>query len=245
MPAESSTEKRTSGRSPSFDLSAVQRLFMVGLAYVPMGHMLLALGTGIAIWRSYGAGYAIVSGAAALYLIPPLAVAVVRPRALLANPQYQVGTSEFFRWWYTAQWQVMFNRFPQLEELLRLVPGMYSTWLRLWGARIGGLVYWSPGLIVFDRPFLNIGRRVVIGADTKLSPHFLMRGATGATELVVAPITIGDDAMIGGSTLLPAGVTVGDREQTPGGRPMAPFSRFEGGQHIRTSRFYKEPRNDA
>jgi acetyltransferase-like isoleucine patch superfamily enzyme len=167
-------------------------------------------------------------------------VSVARPRAYFSNTRFRVGSNAFLRWWYTAQWQVLFNRFPQLEEALRLIPGLYSTWLRLWGARIGGLVYWSPGLTIFDRPFLHIGDRVVIGADTKLSPHFLARGESGNTELVLAPITIEHDAMIGGSTLLPAGVYVAACEQTPGGRPLAPFSRFENGRHVRTQRFTKD-----
>ena len=126
-----------------------------------------------------------------------------------------------------------------------MVPGLYSAWLRLWGAKIGRLVYWSPGLELFDRPFFEIGDRVVIGAGTRLSPHFLARGAAGETQLVLAPILISADAMIGGSTLLPAGVFVGEREQTPGGRPIAPFTRFENGQHKRTRRFHKDVNHEV
>jgi hypothetical protein len=244
MPAESSVEELHS-LTPSFDLTALQRLAMVGLAYVPLCHVLLVMGTGSIAWSNYGIGWAAFASTAVLYLLPPLAVFMARPRHYLTETQCRVGSSEFLRWWYIAQWQLVFNRFPQLEEALRLVPGLYSTWLRLWGARIGGLVYWSPGMTVFDRPFLDIGDRAVIGADTKLSPHFIMRGPSGKTELVLARITIGHDALIGGSTLLPAGVTVGACEQTPGGRPLAPFSRFERGKHIRTTRFQKEFSNGA
>jgi hypothetical protein len=239
MRAESSAEK-SHNLSPSFDLRPRQRLLMVGMAYVPLLHVLASVLTTWATYRSFGFGGACAAGLAAVYLLPPLAVFAARPRAHIVDDVVIVGTPGFFRWWYTAQWQIAFNRFPQLEEALRVVPGLYSAWLRLWGAKIGRLVYWSPGLQLYDRPFLEIGDRVVIGADTKMSPHFLARGASGATELVLAPIQIGADALIGGSTLLPAGVCVAEREQTPGGRPMAPFSRFENGEHIRTRRFQKD-----
>jgi hypothetical protein len=238
MLAESSVEKSRQA-APSFDLRPAQRLAMVCLAYVPLLHALVSAGTAIVVYRYFGAARACFAGAAVLYLVPPLAVAAARPRAHLTSARVRVGSREFFRWWYTAQWQIVFNRFPQLEEALRLVPGLYSAWLRLWGARIGGLVYWSPGLSIYDRPFVEVGSRVVIGADTKLSPHLLARGAAGATELVLAPIKIGRDAMIGGSSLLPAGVCVGECEQTPGARPLAPFSQFKNGRHQRTNRFHQ------
>jgi len=238
MPAESSVDKLRD-LSPSFDLRPAQRIAMVALAYVPLLHLVVCATAALAAYRSYGLAWAVIAGMSAVYLIPPLAVAAIRPRTLLREAHAGVATPEFFRWWYTSQWQVIFNRFPQLEEALRMVPGLYSAWLRLWGARIGRLVYWSPGLQLYDRPFLDIGDRVVIGANAKLCPHLLARGPSGATEFVLASIHIGADSMIGGSTLLPAGVYVAEREQTPGGRSMAPFSRFENGRHHRTRRFHK------
>jgi hypothetical protein len=243
MQAELSVE---TGRRlpPSFDLRVGQRVAMMCIGYVPLLHALLSIGIASVVLQTFGPGWACVGLVGAVYLIPPLAVVAARPRVYLSNARIAVGTDGFLRWWYTAQWQVVFNRFPQLEELLRLVPGLYSSWLRMWGARVGRLVYWSPGVTVFDRSFLEIGDRVVIGADTKLSPHFLARGRAGVTELVLAPISIGHDAMIGGSTLLPAGVRVDACEQTPGGRPMAPFSRYTNGRHTRTIRFHEGLENE-
>lgn len=237
--------KQTHELSPSFDLRPGQRLAMVSLAYVPLLHATFCVTTTLAITNRAGLGWAIFSGILTLYLVPPLAVFAFRPRVFQPEVPIAVGTSEFFRWWYTTQWQVLFNRFPQLEEVLRIVPGLYSLWLRLWGAKVGQLVYWSPGLEFFDRPYITVGDRVVIGAGTRISPHFLARGPSGHTELVLAPIQIGDDTLIGGSTLLPAGVCVCPREQTPGGRPIAPFSRFENGQCKRTHRFYRFTNNEA
>ncbi len=178
MPVESFADTPIKA-TPSFELRPAQRLAMVCLGYVPVVHVLLSAGAAAWVYQGYGIGWACIAGVTAMYLVPPLAVAAARPRIRLREVYYDVGSTGFFRWWYTAQWQVVFNRFPQLEEMLRMVPGLYSIWLRLWGAKIGGLVYWSPGLNIFDRPFLDIGGRVVIGADTKLSPHLLTRGQTG------------------------------------------------------------------
>ena len=239
MLAESSADALPRVR-PSLNLSAGQRASMICLAYVPLLHIALCIGAAAMTFRTFGVVWAAVAVLATLYLLPPMAVAMARPRTALMATRYPIDSPEFIRWWYTAQWQVVFSRFPQLEELLRIVPGLYSTWLRLWGAKIGSIVYWSPGLSMLDRPFIDIGNRVVIGAGTRLSSHFLARGQDGMTELVVATITIGDDAIIGGYSLLPAGVWVGDCEQTPGGRPIAPFSRFQNGRSVRTIRFHKD-----
>jgi hypothetical protein len=239
MLAESSAE--TLPRlHPSLELSVGQRVTMICLAYVPLLHILLCIGTAAIVLRSFGVAWAILAALTALYLLPPMAVALARPRATLKGSRFSVDSPEFLRWWYTAQWQVVFSRFPQLEELLRMVPGLYSSWLRLWGAKIGRIVYWSPGMSVLDRPFVEIGNRVVIGAGARLSPHLLARGQDEITELILATIIIGDDAMIGGHSLLPAGVWVAAGEQTPGGRPIAPFSRFQNGRSVRTIRFHKD-----
>jgi hypothetical protein len=243
MLAESSAETLPRLR-PSLELSVGQRATMICLAYVPLLHILFCIGTAAIVLRSFGVAWAILPALTALYLLPPMAVAMARPRATLKGSRFSVDSPEFLRWWYTAQWQVVFSRFPQLEELLRMVPGLYSTWLRLWGARIGRIVYWSPGMSVLDRPFVEIGNRVVIGAGARLSPHFLARGQDGMTELILATIIIGDDAIIGGHSLLPAGVSVGACEQTPGGRPIAPFSRFQNGRSVRTIRFHKDIKDE-
>lgn len=226
-----------------FDLSAAGRLKMVAMGYIPLLHV--ATCVSLAVFVPSGRGYvaSFVAALLAIYLIPPLAARLVRPKINLTAQRYPVDSAGFLRWWYTAQWQVLFNRLPFLEELLRLVPGLYSTWLRLWGAKIGALVYWSPGLQFFDRGFLDIGDRVVIGANTKICPHLLSRSSDGVMELILAPVSIGDDSMIGGSSLLPAGVRIDRDQQTPGFKPMAPFAHFRDGQHVRTTRFHKESKN--
>ncbi|WP_428305492.1 acyltransferase [Lacipirellula sp.] len=239
MPAELSANQPAV--QPAIVVTNSYRLGMVLLGYVPLLHVGTVIGLLVLSQLEGGSPWLAVAAVGVLYLLPPLAVRLIGRSTGPAQPtSHELGSRGFLAWWYATQWQVVFNRLPILEEFLRLVPSLYSAWLRLWGAKIGSLVYWSPGMRVTDRPYLHIGDRVVFGIDSKLYPHFLAKLSSGSTKLILAPINIGSDALVGGCTLLPAGVVVNACEQTPGGRPFAPFTEFRNGSHRRTQRFRKE-----
>ena len=237
MPVESSADTKT---SPAIDIPLSHRFKMVGLAYIPLLHSALIVGLVLASVYNTAIWWLPMAAVGAIYLLPPLAVLPLRVRKRLDVSPCPLRSTEFLLWWYAAQWQVVFNRLPFLEELLRLVPGLYSVWLRLWGAKIGKLVYWSPGLRISDRPFIEIGDRTVLGLDAKLYAHFITKTRDGESNLFLSPIRIGHDVLIGGCTLLPAGVEIASCEQTPAARPLAPFGRFADGRHTRTTRFHME-----
>ena len=65
----------------------------------------------------------------------------------------------------------MFNRLPWIEEILRLVPGLYALWIFLWGGRVSPLVYWAPGSLVIDRPLVIVEAGAVIGMGAGLAGH--------------------------------------------------------------------------
>ncbi len=123
-----------------------------------------------------------------------------------------------------------------LEETIRMIPGLYSLWLRLWGARVGALVYWSPGVVILDRPLVRIGKRVIFGVGVRLNPHVLAPNGPRRMALYLSPIAIGDDALVGGYSLLLPGCEVADGEVTPPFRTMHAFSRFENGRRYRSRR---------
>ena len=131
------------------------------------------------------------------------------------------------------QAQMLFNRFPMLEEALRIIPGVYSTWLRLWGARVGRLTYWAPGMRILDRSFLDIGDHVVFGAGVRLNPHVIVKNSSGEQELLLAPIRIGDRASIGGYALLTAGTEIAADEATRACLISPPFSKWSDGKRVR------------
>jgi acetyltransferase-like isoleucine patch superfamily enzyme len=120
-----------------------------------------------------------------------------------------------------------------LEESIRMIPGLYSLWLRLWGGRIGSLVYWSPGVVILDRSLVRIGSRVIFGVGARLVPHVLAPNGARRMALYLSPITVGDGALIGGYSVLLPGCQVGDEEVTPPFRTIHAFTRFANGRRIR------------
>jgi hypothetical protein len=211
-------------------LSGPKRLLMLVINYVPLLHVaLLGVTLGIAWaplrWRLLG-------GIGLLYLLPPLAARVIRTAAPLREGRIPVGTRHFFSWWALFNLQVIFCRLPALEELLRLAPGLYTLWLRLWGARIGRLTYWAAGLRVLDRSFVRVGDDVIFGAGVRLNPHVLMCNDRGELELVLSTVNIGDRVVVGGYSLLTAGTVIAPDECTRSFLISPPFSRWKNGKRF-------------
>lgn len=175
-----------------------------------------------------------------IYVLPP-----VLARSLLAVCQkpagrISVGSRPFFVWWALLQLQMLFGRLPQLEEVLRLVPGVYSMWLRLWGARIGRLTFWSPGTVILDRSYLVVGDDVVFGAGVRVNPHVMTKNAAGTTELILATVKIGDRVSVGGYALLTAGSEIAADEETHALLLLPPFSVWKQGKRVRPRGAFEE-----
>ena len=213
-------------------LSPAQRLLMLGLNYLPLLHVaaiaaVVSIGWGPLSWR-------VGTGVILLYVAPAVIGRVILALARISEGRIRIGSGAFFAWWALANLQMLFSRLPMLEELLRLVPGLYSMWLRLWGARVGRLTYWGAGLRILDRSFLCIGDNVVFGAAVRLNPHVLARNEGGEMELLLATIVVRDRSMVGGYSLLTAGSEIAADECTRAFLVSPPFSRWEQGK--RTSR---------
>lgn len=123
-------------------------------------------------------------------------------RAILVRNKYN--------FWLFSLWiQSIYVMFPYLEKMLQAVPGLYSLWLRLWGSKIGKSVFWNPNVEVLDRSFLEIGNNVFFGNHAYLSPHVLKMKKDCAV-LVLEPIKIGNDVVVGGFCRLGPGVEISD-----------------------------------
>jgi hypothetical protein len=245
MPDVLSAERAAVGESllrpHAFDVSRQMRLSMVVLGFIPVLHLIATvlpsalvatgrIGPAAAWWTP-----------AILFLLPPLVVRASIwwspwPAEGGAGGRLEPGSRGFLHWWFTAQWQVIFARLPVLEEMIRMVPGLYSLWLRIWGARVGSLVYWSPGVVILDRPLVRIGSRVIFGVGARLTPHALAPNGPRRMALYLSPITIGDGALIGGYSVLLPGCEVAEGEVTPPFRTVHAFSRFANGRRIRVGR---------
>lgn len=215
-----------------FDVPAGIRAGMIVLGWIPAAHIAVAA-LPIVLSLRRGDWRWIAVTPVVLYLLPPIAVRITQWWRPLPSGRAELASGSFLRWWATAQWQMVFARLPSLEEALRLVPGLYSAWLRLWGAAVGSLVYWSPGIIVLDRSLVDIGDRVAFGSGVRVSPHVIAPGPDGRAALFIGRISIGADALIGAYSILLPGCEIAAGEVTPPLRSIHAFSRFERGRRLR------------
>jgi hypothetical protein len=240
MPASSLNNPVADLKAAKAALAAVRmpwrgRLWMLLVNYVPLAHLLAIIATLLLpVWTwPTRIGLALVG----LYLLPPLLARLILLVAPIAQGRIAIGSRSFFVWWLVFQLQIIFCRLPFLEETLRLIPGVYSLWLRLWGAHIGRLVYWSPGTAITDRSFLRIGNDVVFGAGVRLNAHVLAKNKQGGMELLLATVKIGDRAVIGGYALLTCGTEVAADETTRACQLSPPFSIWQDGKRIKSQSF--------
>jgi acetyltransferase-like isoleucine patch superfamily enzyme len=200
------------------------RVLLLGLNFIPLAHVAFV------IWIGFTAGIA--WAFLFLYLAPPLLARVILLTSSFRNHHIEIGSRTFFQWWALFQLQILFCRLPAFEELLRLLPGCYSLWLRLWGARIGRLTYWAPGTFISDRSFISIGDDVVLGAGVRLVPHLIHRSASGTIQLTLARIEIHDRSIIGGYSILSAGTVVRANQTTRAALLSPPFTIWENGKRV-------------
>ena len=220
--------KRAAGRGC---IPLKSRLLMLGLNFIPLFHVGII---GVALMVPYTSlPVRICVAVALLYFAPPALARLVLGIAGSPQGRIRVGSKAFFVWWFVFQLQIVFCRLTALEEVLRLVPGLYSRWLRLWGSRIGRFTYWSPGTLITDRSFLSIGDDVVLGAGVRLNPHVLAKGKNGELELLLATVRVGDRVQVGGYSLLTAGTEIQDGGVTRAFLISPPFSKWKNGKRVR------------
>ena len=193
--------------------------------FFPLVYLGLLTWSAFMIPGHYVWGYFIIG----LYIPLPLLCRLLLWFRPISGGTYVLGSPEFVTWWATAQMQMIYCRLPLLEEVLRLVPGLYSFWLRLWGAKIGRLTFWAPGLRILDRSFLNIGDDVITGAGVRMNAHVIDK-KDDVSVLQIATITIGDRCHIGGYSLLTAGTIIHDDETLHAFSLLPPFSTWQGGR---------------
>lgn len=164
-----------------------------------------------------------------LYLIPPILARLTI--MLLGRPSGTVGNTSktHFTWWLLFQYQLIFNRFTVLEEMLRIIPGIYAIWLNLWGAHVSPFTFWSPGVTVLDRYNLRIDKGVILGTECLLSGHFLTVDDQGIYALVIGNIEIHANALIGTRAMVAPGCIINKNEILPATRMMMPYTELKNG----------------
>lgn len=136
-----------------------------------------------------------------------------------------LGTKEYSPWWGSHQIQVIYIAFPALETLLRLIPGAFSIWLRLWGAKVGKSVYWTPQLEIADRGLVEIGDRVIFGHGIGIYSH-IIKPRKNDLMLYVKKVKIGTNVFLGAWNHVGPGVAVEDETYVPVATHLYPNKKF-------------------
>ena len=144
-----------------------------------------------------------------IYLVPPVSLRIHQAIFPIKETRSDLAKRQYSPWWGAHQIQVLYTAVPQLEALLRIIPGAYSAWLRLCGSRVGRQVYWTPNIEITDRSMLEIGDRVIFGHECKLLGHAIKPKGTTMT-LFVRKIKIGNDVFVGAGSRIGLGAEIAD-----------------------------------
>lgn len=202
-------------------------VFTLALNYLPLAQ--LVVGATVAAALASSRSTRLLAAVAWLYLVPPF---VCRLTLLVfGRPQgrdLSQDTRAYKIWWFTHQWQVVFNRLPWLEELLRLVPGLYAMWIWMWGGSVSPWAYWAPGSIVVDRHLVIVERGAVIGMGAGLTGHIASLRPDGTFTVDIAAPRVGRGAIMGTRSGLGPSAELADHQVLPAGRLIPPFVRWDG-----------------
>ena len=160
---------------------------------------------------------------AAIYILPLLAFHFHRRIFGQSPARSFLDRPEYVPWWGEYQIQSVLNNVKIFEVLLKLSPGLYAQWLRLWGSSIGKNVTFTPSIEIIDRGALVIGDHAIFGHQAQLSGHLISPTSEGV-ELYIAPITIGARAFIGAKSGIGPGVEVEPRAMVKFAKTLLPYT---------------------
>lgn len=162
----------------------------------------------------------------ALYVAPAFLARLLDLFRPLNEGTFEVETVPALSWETARRLQAFYDALPFLEAMLRLIPGAYSVWLRLWGSRVGYGVAWPIELHVADRSLLQIGNRVIVGQRASLSGHKLIV-RDGKPFMVVKRVDVRDRAILEPGVTLEAGAHIAKGAIVPSGTLVAMDETFE------------------
>jgi hypothetical protein len=150
-----------------------------------------------------------------IYVLPPTVLRIVLRWAPLKPGILNISGRVFCPWLASHNIQGFYDALPYLESLLRVIPGSYSMWLRMWGSRVGYGVEWPVRMDVLDRGLMDIGNRVVFSREVELSAHVRQKAEGGASRVLVRPVRIGSYAFIGSGVRMGPGAVAPHNASVP------------------------------
>lgn len=194
------------------------------LNFVPM----VVIGTGVALAAEVcgtivGASLFV---AAWVYLLPPCLSRLLMALGGRPEGRFAQDSRDYRVWWALTQLQILFNRLPWLEELLRLVPGLYALWIRLWGGHLSFFAYVAPQVLITDRHAVCVGRGAVLGMRSVLCGHLVQRDENGRWLVMAATPVVESEAILGGDCRMAPGAILRAGQVLPVGRFIKPFGEW-------------------
>jgi len=147
--------------------------------------------------------------------LPPLVQRVVFRWSPIKQGVTAIDGRQFNSWLAAHHIQAFYDALPFIESLLRVLPGFYSMWLRMWGSHIGYGVEWPVRMDVLDRHMMDIGNRVVFSREVELAAHVRKKTDGGATRVLVRTVRIGSYAFIGAGARIGPGANVPSNASVP------------------------------
>jgi hypothetical protein len=147
-------------------------------------------------------------------------------------------------WFVAYQLQQLYNSFAFFEKILKIIPGMFSLWLRFWGSNVGEKINWTPGSKIVDRTHLTIGSRVLIGNECYISAHIIKK-SDNKYLLYIKQVEIGDDVVLALQVIVSPGVKIKNNAFLEAGSGVYPNGVIEEGEHHERFKELFEPRFDS
>ena len=191
-------------------MTARDRLF----SYFPL-FLTIAASFALVALATWPSGWTVLLLVSVLYLFPPLFLRILLRWAAIKPGVTEIDGKKFSAWLAAHHIQVFYDALPFLEALLRVIPGFYSMWLRLWGSRIGYGVEWSVNCAILDRNLMDIGNRVTFARQVELSAHVRRKTEGGGSVVLVRPVHIGSHVFLGAGARIGAGASVPNNASVP------------------------------
>jgi len=191
-------------------MTAIDRLF----SYFPL-MMTVASLTALGVFAQWPSGWSAVLLLFIIYVLPPIVLRITLRWAALQQGVACIDGRKFCPWLASHHIQAFYDALPYLESLLRVFPGFYSMWLRLWGSRVGYGVEWPVRMDVLDRNLMDIGNRVVFARGVELAAHVRQKMDGGGSRVLVRTVRIGSHAFLGAEVRVGPGANVPNNANVP------------------------------
>lgn len=191
-------------------MTAWDRIF----SYFPLMMFVITL-SALGVFAAWPSPWSAVLLILVIYFLPPMVQRIMFRWAPLKHGVACIDGRGFCAWLASHHIQACYDALPFLESLLRVFPGFYSMWLRMWGSRVGYGVEWAVRMDVLDRSLMDIGNRVVFSREVELAAHVRQKMDGAGSRVLVRPVRIGSYAFIGAGARIGPGANVPSNANVP------------------------------